>query len=110
MTIRHQPTVPPELGRHVELVGVVEIAPTLSTRALHEVGMPYRLFVVAPEQRAEFDQAGIPVSGTLDDVLGEVDIILDATPGGVGRKNKELYQARGVKAIFQGGESNDISP
>jgi glyceraldehyde-3-phosphate dehydrogenase (NAD(P)) len=92
----------------MELVGVVDIAPTLSTRALHEVGMPYRLFVVAPEQRAEFDEAGIPVSGTLDDVLGEVDIVLDATPGGVGRKNKELYQARGVKAIFQGGEKNDI--
>jgi glyceraldehyde-3-phosphate dehydrogenase (NAD(P)) len=92
----------------MELVGVVDIAPTLSTRALHEVGMPYRLYVVAPEQRAEFDQAGIPVSGTLDDVLGEVDIVLDATPGGIGRKNKELYQARGVKAIFQGGEKNDI--
>jgi glyceraldehyde-3-phosphate dehydrogenase (NAD(P)) len=92
----------------MELVGVVDIAPTLSTRALHEVGMPYRLFVVAPEQRAQFDEAGIPVSGTLDDVLGEVDIVLDATPGGVGRKNKELYQARGVKAIFQGGEKNDI--
>jgi glyceraldehyde-3-phosphate dehydrogenase (NAD(P)) len=92
----------------MELAGVVDIAPTLSTRALHEVGMPYRLFVVAPEQRAKFEAAGIPISGVLDDVLGEVDIVLDATPGGVGRKNKELYQARGIKAIFQGGEKNDI--
>ena len=92
----------------MELVGVVDIAPTLSTRALHESGMAYRLFVVAPEQRAAFEEIGIPVSGTLDDVLGEVDIVLDASPGGVGRKNKELYEARGVKAIFQGGEKNDI--
>ena len=29
-------------------------------------------------------------------------------PGGIGRKNKEIYQARKVKAIFQGGEKNDI--
>jgi len=92
----------------MELVGVVDIAPTLSTRALHEAGMAYRLFVVAPEQKAAFDEIGIPVSGTLDDALAETDIVLDSTPGGVGRKNKELYEARGVKAIFQGGEKNDI--
>ena len=44
----------------------------------------------------------------MDDLLGEVDIVLDSSPGGIGRKNKELYQAKGVKAIFQGGEKNDI--
>jgi glyceraldehyde-3-phosphate dehydrogenase (NAD(P)) len=92
----------------MQLTGVVDVAPTLSTRALHEIGMPYRLFVVDSAQRAAFDEAGIPVSGTLEEALGEVDIVLDATPGGVGRKNKEIYQARGVKAIFQGGEKNDI--
>jgi glyceraldehyde-3-phosphate dehydrogenase (NAD(P)) len=92
----------------MELGGVVDVAPTLSLRALHEVGMPYQLFVADRQQQAAFDEAGIPVSGTLEDVLGEVDIVLDATPGGVGRKNKEIYQARGVKAIFQGGEKNDL--
>ncbi len=93
----------------MELVGVVDIAPTLSTRALRELGMPYPLFVVAPEQRAAFDAAEIPVSGVLDDVLGDVDIVLDATPGGVGRQNKQIYQKRGIKAVFQGGEKNDIA-
>ena len=92
----------------MELAGVVDVAPTLSTRALAESGMPYRLFVMASEQRVAFEQAGIPVSGTLDDLIGEVDIVLDATPAGVGRQNKELYEARGVKAVFQGGEKNEI--
>jgi glyceraldehyde-3-phosphate dehydrogenase (NAD(P)) len=92
----------------MELIGVVDVAPTLSTRALLESGMPYRLFVAAPEQRAAFDEAGIPVSGTLDELLGQVDIVLDSTPAGVGRANKVKYQERGVKAIFQGGEKNDI--
>jgi glyceraldehyde-3-phosphate dehydrogenase (NAD(P)) len=96
------------LQQDMELAGVVDVAPTLSTRALHESGMPYKLFVAAPEQRAAFDEAGIPVSGTLSDLLDQVDIVLDSTPGGVGRANKVTYQQRGVKAIFQGGEKNDI--
>ena len=96
------------LQEDMELVGVVDVAPTLSTRALCESGMPYDLYVVEAGQKAAFDACGIPVTGTMDDLLGKVDIVLDSSPGGVGRKNKELYQARGVKAIFQGGEKNDI--
>ena len=96
------------LQEDMELVGVVDVAPTLSTRALCEAGMPYDLYVVEAGQKAAFDEVGIPVTGTMDDLLGKVDIVLDSSPGGVGRKNKELYQARGVKAVFQGGEKNDI--
>lgn len=96
------------LQQDMELVGVVDVAPTLSIRALHEIGMPYDLYVVAPEQRAAFDEVGIPVSGTLDELLDNVDIALDAAPGGIGAKNKALYEAKGVKAIFQGGEKNEI--
>ena len=64
--------------------------------------------MVEAGQKAAFDEVGIPVTGTMDDLLGKVDIVLDSSPGGVGRKNKELYQAKGVKAVFQGGEKNDI--
>ncbi len=97
------------LQEDMELVGVVDVAPTLSTRALRELGMPYRLFVAASQQRTAFEGAGIPVSGTLDELLGDVDIVLDSSPGGAGRANKQLYQAGGVKAVFQGGEKNDIA-
>ena len=45
----------------------------------------------------------------LDDLLSKVDIMLDAAPGGIGAKNKELYKAKGLKAIFQGGEKNEIA-
>ena len=94
--------------KDMQLMGVVDVAPTLSTRALHEVGMPYDLYVVEGEQAAAFEEIGIPVTGTLDELLDQVDIVLDASPGGVGAKNKALYEARGVKAIFQGGEKNDL--
>jgi glyceraldehyde-3-phosphate dehydrogenase (NAD(P)) len=43
----------------------------------------------------------------MDDLLGKVDIVPDSArrrrP-----QNKEPYQAKGVKAVFQGGEKNDI--
>jgi glyceraldehyde-3-phosphate dehydrogenase (NAD(P)) len=93
----------------MELVGVVDVAPTMSIRALHEAGMPYNLFAVDMAQKPAFDNLDIPVSGSFDDLLGEVDIMLDAAPGGIGAKNKILYEKAGVKAVFQGGEKNEIA-
>ena len=49
------------------------------------------------------DAKGIPVAGTFEDLCKNVDIMLDSSPGGVGAKNKEIYEKLGVKAIFQGG-------
>jgi glyceraldehyde-3-phosphate dehydrogenase (NAD(P)) len=93
----------------MELVGIADLAPTLSIRALKEKGMPYNLYLVDGADRAKFDSLGIPVSGTFDDLISKVDIMLDSSPGGVGAKNKELYEKKGVKAIFQGGEKNSVA-
>ena len=97
------------LQEDMELLGVVDASPTLAVRALHEKGMPYRLFSAVPEKTADLEAAGIPVSGTMDDILGEVDIVLDAAPAGIGARNKEKYTRYGVKAIFQGGETNEVA-
>lgn len=93
----------------MELVGIVDVAPTLSIRALYDSGMEYDLYVVDDSMRAAFDKEGIPIKGNFSDILTKSDIVLDATPGGVGIKNKEIYKKRGIKAIFQGGESNDVA-
>ena len=93
----------------MELVGVADLAPTLAIRALYEKGMPYDLYLVSGASSEPFDKLGIPVAGTFEDLLDKVDIMLDSSPGGVGAKNKELYAARGVKAIFQGGEKNSVA-
>lgn len=92
----------------MELVGVADVAPTLSVRALAERGMPYDLYCSIDDTSA-LDEVGIPVSGKLVDMLEKVDIVLDATSAGVGAKNKELYKKYGVKAVFQGGEKNDVA-
>jgi len=98
------------LQEDMELVGVVDAAPTLAVRALYEKGMPYKLFCAIPDKISDLEAAGIPVSGTMDDVLKEVDVVLDATPAGIGAKNKEMYYTKyGVKAIFQGGEKDEVA-
>ncbi|MDO6355658.1 type II glyceraldehyde-3-phosphate dehydrogenase [Caloramator sp. CAR-1] len=97
------------LQKDMELIGVADVAPTLAVRALKEKGMPYDLYIAIPENKELFDKAGIPVSGTLEDLVQKVDIILDATSAGVGAKNKELYKKYNKKAIFQGGEKNDVA-
>ena len=93
----------------MELVGVADVAPTLTVRALAERGMPYRMFAAAPDAAPTLESAGIPVSGSFDDLLGEVDIMLDAAPGGIGAKNKVKYVEAGVKAVFQGGEAGEVA-
>jgi glyceraldehyde-3-phosphate dehydrogenase (NAD(P)) len=93
----------------MELIGVADVAPTLPVRALYESGMQYKLFTAVPEKKSLLTDAGIPVSGTLEDLVQEVDIMLDATSAGIGAKNKELYQKYNTKAVFQGGENNDVA-
>lgn len=93
----------------MELVGIVDVAPTLSVRALYDSPDPYDLYVVDDSMKEAFIPENIPVKGNFSDLLSKVDIMLDAAPGGVGAKNKEIYKAKGLKAIFQGGEKNEVA-
>jgi len=93
----------------MELVGIADVAPTLALRALQERGMPYSLYCPIPANVPLLEKAGIPVSGTLDQLLDKVDVVLDATSAGIGAKNKELYKQKGLKAVFQGGEKNEVA-
>jgi glyceraldehyde-3-phosphate dehydrogenase (NAD(P)) len=93
----------------MELVGIADVVPALPLRALQESGAPYKVFYVDADRKNEFAEAGVPLAGSLDELLGQIDVALDATPGGVGAKMKELYRKYGVKAIFQGGEKDDIA-
>lgn len=97
------------LQEDMELVGVADIAPTLSIQALAERGMPYDLYLVEGAKREDFERYDIPVAGDFIDLVKKVDIMLDSSPGGVGLKNKAIYEKHHVKAVFQGGESNEIA-
>jgi glyceraldehyde-3-phosphate dehydrogenase (NAD(P)) len=93
----------------MELVGVADVAPTLPIRALFEKGMPYDLYLASNDYKDQFDKLGIPVKGSLEELVQKCDVILDSAPGGIGIKNKVLYEKYGKKAIFQGGEKNEVA-
>ena len=93
----------------MELVGVANRTPNLGVRALKEKGMPYDLYMSDPKYADAYAEAGIPVCGTMEDLAEKCDILLDATPAGVGAENKKLFERMGKPCIFQGGEKNDVA-
>jgi glyceraldehyde-3-phosphate dehydrogenase (NAD(P)) len=69
----------------------------------------YRLYLAGGGAPEEFAKAGVPLAGRIEDLLKEVDIVVDAAPEKVGRENARLYQAAGIRSIFQGGEKPDVA-
>lgn len=46
------------------------------------------------------------ISGTVESALEECDLVIDASPGGLGFQNKQnIYAPKNILAIYQGGES-----
>lgn len=89
----------------MKIIGVSKTKPDFEARMAVEKG--YNLYISIPEREKLFQEAGIEISGTVDEMLDEADIVVDCTPEGIGAKNLEKYKELGVKAIFQGGEKHD---
>ena len=89
------------------LVGVTKTRPSYEARRATEKGYP--LFLAGAGSKAEFDAAGLPVAGRLEELLGQVDVVVDCAPDKVGKENAKLYRDAGVRAIFQGGEKADVA-
>lgn len=66
----------------------------------------FRLFGATAEHVGAMRGAGLEVTGTLDDLLGDVDVIVDCTPKRIASKNVDTYRSRGIKFILQGGEEH----
>lgn len=92
----------------MEIVGVVKTRPTFEAQRAIERGFP--LYVNTHENKKAFDEAGIKIEGTVEDLIEKCDIVVDCTPDGLGTDNrKNLYEPRNVKAIFQGGEDPEVA-
>jgi len=90
----------------IEVIGIVKTKPDYE--ALSAVRNGFDLYVVE-ESAKKFEEKEVRFKGTLNDLLSKVDVIVDATPGGVGKTYKQLYEKYGIKAIFQGGEDADVA-
>ena len=92
----------------MQLVGVGLNEPDISAHMAFRRG--FALYATSNENINKFKKAKIAVQGLSSDLLSRIDIVVDATPSGVGKKNKEAYLKHGVKAIFQAGEQFDVKP
>jgi len=61
--------------------------------------------VYVPENKID-NFKNYDISGSIESALDDCDLVIDASPGGNGYLNKKnIYEPKGVKAIFQGGET-----
>jgi glyceraldehyde-3-phosphate dehydrogenase (NAD(P)+) (phosphorylating) len=95
------------LQEDMELVGVGDVESDWRIKVA--LAKKYRVFASTPEAYVTMKNAGLPIAGTLDDLLKQADIICDCTPKKVGSINFEKYKAAGVKSIFQGGEKHALT-
>ena len=91
----------------MELVGVADVVSDWRIKVAVEKGYP--VFASTPEAADQMRAAGIQVAGNLDDLLGKIDAVADATPKKVASANLEKYRASGIKSIFQGGEKHSLT-
>jgi glyceraldehyde-3-phosphate dehydrogenase (NAD(P)) len=88
----------------MSLEGVSDVVTNWRTRMVGQKG--FRLFGAADQHATAMRDAGLEVAGTLDSLLGQVDVIVDCTPKRIAAKNVETYRRRGIKFILQGGEKH----
>lgn len=91
----------------MQVVGVSKTRP--SHEAFIAKSRGYPLYIADIAKKPLFENAGLPVAGSVGEMLKAADIVVDATPGGVGEKNKQLYEKLGKKAIWQGGEDHEVA-
>ncbi len=91
----------------MSLAGVSDVVTDWRARMATRNG--FSLFGATGEHANSMRAAGLEVAGTLDDLLGQADVVVDCTPKRVAVKNIEVYRAHGLKFIVQGGEKHEAT-
>ena len=69
----------------------------------------FLLFGATTAHAGAMRESGLDVTGTLDELLGQADVVVDCTPKRIAAKNIEVYRRRGLKFILQGGETHSAT-
>lgn len=85
----------------IEVIGVGKYSPDSDVN----VAISRGLNVFVPEKKLDGFH-DFKISGSIESALDKSDLVIDASPGGLGFKNKKnLYEPRNLMAIYQGGEA-----
>ena len=85
----------------IVVVGIGKHSP--DEKVLHAINDGFSVYVPGDkiDNFRDYD-----VSGSIESILDDCDLVIDASPGGKGFLNKKnIYEPKGIKAIFQGGET-----
>ncbi|NLV08776.1 type II glyceraldehyde-3-phosphate dehydrogenase [Halomicrobium sp. HM KBTZ05] len=88
------------------VAGVAKRTPDYEAEIARDRG--YSLFAAA--ETTPFTAAGIDVAGQVRQLVAASDVVVDATPAGVGERNRALYEELETPAIYQGGEDASVAP
>ncbi len=88
------------------VLGVAKTRPNFEARQAVENG--FDLYAAVSERVDQFAAAGIEIAGEVESLIEAADIVVDATPSGIGAENASIYDEYGTPALFQGGESADF--
>ncbi|MFB5628229.1 MAG: type II glyceraldehyde-3-phosphate dehydrogenase, partial [Nitrosarchaeum sp.] len=85
----------------ISLIGIGKYSPDNDIN----VAISRGLNVYVPEKKLN-DFKNFKISGTIESALDKCDMVIDASPGGHGYKNKKnFYEPKKIMAIYQGGET-----
>ena len=91
----------------LKLIGISKYTPDQDGKLANAHGL--NIFV-PKDAIKNFESKGIHVAGSVDDMIAKSDIVVDASADGKGVLNKQnIYQPQNKKAIFQGGEEEDVA-
>jgi len=85
----------------ISVIGVGKYSPDNDVN----VAISRGLDVYVPEHKLNGFK-NFKISGTIETAINDCDLVIDASPGGHGYKNKKtLYEPKNIMAIYQGGET-----
>lgn len=90
----------------MKISGIVKVRPDYVAKV---AAKEYQIYTPDEETNKTFKDAGLETNGISSELFKNSDVVVDATPDGMGRRNKEMYRKIGKKVIFQGGEEASIS-
>lgn len=93
--------------KDMELVGVADVSADLRVQMALNQGIA--LYAASEAAGNEMRNSDVRVSGEIEELLRQVDIVVDCTPKRKGAENIALYRKNNIKFILQGGEKHEAT-
>ena len=91
----------------MKLTGVCDIIS--DWRIQNAVRKEYDIYAATSEASKEMKNAGIPVKGSMQDLLKKSDLVVDCTPKKIATQNVAIYKEQNIKFILHGGEKHETT-